>query len=80
MEIIRPLLEDNAYPGAKAVLLEKSGDFNEASNVLLQCLKESETNHEEKLLTYLSFAARIAENLNQGIILIGTSYAKFSAF
>lgn len=59
-------MEKENHPAARAVLLERSGDYKEASTILLQCLQESNEHQEEKLKSFLSFATRIADNLNQG--------------
>jgi len=66
VELIRPLLEDEQHPHAKAVLLERSRGYKEASNILLNCLRDSKEKHEEKLKSFLSFAARIGGHLTQG--------------
>ena len=60
------MLESKNHPAAKAVLLERGGEYVKASNLLLEELKGAADEHESKLKTFVSFATRISERITQG--------------
>ena len=67
-ECVDELVTQSDVPGAKVYLFERRGDFANASQVLLDELRNSSNAKScaENLVCFLDFANRTAHNLDQG--------------